>query len=357
MDWLTPTYGLAAIALPIVVWLYWRLAEWRRASQERFGDATVVTRLSTFLRPYRRRMKVSLVVIALLLLVISLMGPRFGKKVRTVEREGVDLVVALDVSASMRAEDVAPNRLRRAKNEIRDLVGQLSGDRVGLVVFAGDGFVQCPLTTDYEAFRTFLDVASPNQVSVPGTDMGAAFDSAIQAFNAARPKSDSAALSGEPRPRALLLVSDGENHIGEVSTMRETAREANMTVLTSGVGTEKGARVPEYENGEHVGFKRNGQGGVVTSRLQQDVLTRLAESGAYFRIGSATSALSDVPAALRQVGSSSFGEQEFSDYEEKYQWPLAAGLLLLYIEALIPVRARTRRNRPLAVRLGLAQKS
>lgn len=349
MGWLYPTFGLALIAVPLVVWLYWRVGQWRRSARDEFGDAAIVEQLATALRPYRRQGKAGLTVMAVLLLAISLMGPRFGTKVQTVERRGVDLVVALDVSASMRAGDVAPSRLRRAKNEIRDLVNRLSGDRVGLVLFAGDSFVQCPLTTDYGAFSTFLDVATPDQVPVPGTNMGAAFDAAVRAFEAARPASDSASAGGG-RPRALLLVSDGENHVGDVGALREQAEDANVTLLTAGVGTDAGARVPDYRNGRRVGFKRTVDGQVVTSRLHDGVLTDLARNGAYFRIGATASALSDVPAALRQIGSASFSAEQFSDYEEKYQWPLSLALVLLFVESLIPVRVRPRRRESVRVR-------
>lgn len=309
--------------------------------------------LAATLRPWQRTLKAGLVVGALMLGIVALMGPRWGTKVRTVERRGVDLVVAMDVSASMRAQDVPPSRLRRAKSEIRNLVGRLSGDRVGLVLFAGSGFVQCPLTTDYGAFRLFLDAAASDQVSTSGTDLRAAVDAAVQAFGAARPAADTTAAPAEQRPRALLIVSDGENHVGNLETVRQRVQEAGVTVLTAGVGTAEGARVPIYERGRRAGFKRDSQGQIVQSRLREEVLTRLAESGAYFRIGATTSALPDVPAALRQIGSSTYEAERFSDYEEMYQWPLAAALLLLGLEVLIPVRRRTNRSAGLWDRLGL----
>lgn len=355
MDWLHPTYAWALLAVPAAVWFYWRAVRWRRAAQERFGDPATVRQLAASLRPRRRLLKAGLVVGGLLLGAVALLGPRWGTKVRTVERSGVDLVVALDVSASMRAQDVPPSRLRRAKNEIRDLVGRLSGDRVGLVLFAGDGFVQCPLTTDYSAFRTFLDAAAPDQVSTPGTDLRAALDAAVQAFGAARPSADTMAAPTEQRPRALLIVSDGENHVGDLDAAQQRAEEAGITLMTAGVGTEDGARIPIYENGQRVGFKRDRQGQVVQSRLREDVLTRLAKSGAYFRIGTTASALPDVPAALRQLGTSTYETERFAEYREMYQWPLAAALLLLGIEVLIPVRQRARRGTNLWRRLGIAR--
>ncbi|MFB6272261.1 MAG: VWA domain-containing protein [Salinibacter sp.] len=355
MDWLHPTYAWALLVVPAVVWLYRRAVQERRAAQERFGGAALMRRLAPALRPRRRTLKAGLVVGALLLGVVALMGPRWGTQVRTVERRGVDLVVALDVSASMRARDVPPSRLRRAKNEIRDLVDRLSGDRVGLVLFAGTGFVQCPLTSDYGAFRLFLDAAAPNQVSAPGTNLAAAVDAAARAFGAARPSADSTAAPTETRPRALLIVSDGENHTGDLEDARRQAEKADMKLLTAGVGTQEGARIPVYEQGQRVGVKRNAQGQVVQSRLHEDVLMRLAQSGAYFRIGATTSALPDVPAALRQIGASTYETEQFADYREMYQWPLAAALLLLVIEVLIPVRRPASRGTDLGRRLGIGR--
>lgn len=355
MDWLHPTYAWALLFVPGAVWLYRRAAQWRRAARERFGDPATVGQLAVSLRPRRRLLKAGLVVGGLLLAIVALMGPRWGTEVRTVERRGVDLVVALDVSASMQAQDVPPSRLRRAKSEIRSLVDNLTGDRVGLVLFAGKGFVQAPLTTDYSAFRLFLDAAGPDQLSRPGTNLSAAVDAAVQAFGASRPVSDSATVPNEPRPRALLVVSDGENHEGNLSAARQQASEAGVTLFTAGVGTEDGGRIPVYDGDRRIGFKRDGRGNIVQSRLNESVLTRLAQSGAYFRVGATTSALSDAPVALRHLGTSTYDAERFADYREMYQWPLAAALALLLVEGLIPARRRAGSSADRWWRLGIAR--
>lgn len=342
MDWLDPTYVWALLAVPVVAYCFWRAAQWRRTALDRFGDAVLVQRLAPAVRPWRRRLKAVLVVLAVAGIVIALMGPRLGTQLRTVERQGVDLVVALDVSASMQAQDVAPSRLRRAKNEIRDLVGDLRGDRVGLVLFAGTGFVQCPLTTDYGAVRLFLDVAEPDQVPTPGTNLEAALDAATDAFSATRPAADSTARPDEARSRVVLVLSDGENHVGDLEAVKQSAQEQGVTLFSAGVGTDEGAQIPVYEEGRRVGVKRDEQGRPVRSRLDESVLTDLAEDGAYFRIGSTSSALSDLPTALRQLETTTFAEEQFSEYAEMYQWPLAGALLLLLVEAFIPVRTRER---------------
>jgi von Willebrand factor type A domain. len=343
MDWLHPTLAWALVAVPGVVWLYWRAARQRRAALRQFGDVALMQRLAASVRPWRRPAKATIVVLAVLGMAVALIGPRFGTEPRTVERRGVDLVVALDVSASMRAQDVAPSRLRRAKKEVRDLVGQLRGDRVGLVLFAGTGFVQAPLTTDYDALRLFLDAASPDRVPVPGTNVDAALDAALEAFDAARPASDSTARPGDDRARVVLLLSDGENHVGDLASVTQTAQTNDVTLFAAGVGTSGGARIPIYNDGREVGVKRNQQGEAIRTRLDEDALTTLAEGGAYFRVGSTASALSDVPTALRQLRTATMAEEEFEEYAEMYQWPLALALLLLLVEAFIPARTRERR--------------
>jgi len=352
MEWLYPTYAWALLIVPAVAGLYGWAVRRRRAARKQFGDPATVEQLAAALRPRRRILRASLVVGALLLGAVALMGPRWGTEVRTVERRGVDLVVALDVSASMRAQDVPPSRLRRAKNEVRALIGDLSGDRVGLVLFAGSGFVQCPLTTDYGAFRLFLDAAAPDQVSTPGTDLRTAVDAGLRALGASRPADDTTTTPGEPRPRALLVVSDGENHAGDLEAARQRAEAAGVTLLTAGVGTDEGARIPVYDNGRRIDYKRDRQGDVVRSRLNEASLTRLAQSGAYFRVGAAASALSDVPAALRQVGASTYDAERFADYKEMYQWPLAGALALLLVGVLIPLRRRAPRRVTLWERFG-----
>ncbi len=340
MDWLHPTFAWALLAVPVAAYACWRALQARRAAQDQFGDRTLVQQLSGAVRPGRRVVKAGLVVGALALLGVGLMGPRLGTEPRTVERRGVDLVVALDVSASMRAQDVAPSRLRRARQEVRDLVGRLGGDRVGLVLFAGEGFVQCPLTTDYGAFRLFLDGARSDQVPVPGTNLSAAFEAGLEAFDTARPPSDSTRPLDERRSRALLVLSDGENHQGDLGALRERARAEGVTLFTAGVGTEQGAQIPVYEDGRRVGVKRTAEGRIVRTRLDEPALTSLAADGAYFRIGATSSALPDVATALRQLEATPLDEERFAAYNEYFQWPLALALLLLAVEVCLPVRAR-----------------
>ncbi|MEM6336700.1 MAG: VWA domain-containing protein, partial [Bacteroidota bacterium] len=208
MDWLHPAYLWALAAVPVAVGLALYAAWRRRQALAALGEREVVDRLTRSVSVRRRRYKSTVVIIALGLLALALAGPRIGSKMVDLQREGVDLVIALDVSESMLAQDVLPSRLAKAKFEIGKLVDDLNGDRVGLVLFAGDAFAQCPLTLDYSALRLFLDIADPSLIPTPGTNFNAAINEAVRMFET---EGREAASIG--RGRALLIVSDGENHV------------------------------------------------------------------------------------------------------------------------------------------------
>lgn len=335
MDWLHPTYLWALAAAPLVaalfLWAAWR----RRAAIRRFGSEAIVSRLAGAVSARRRRWKAAGVTAGVLLLAVALAGPRFGTQLREVNREGVDLIIALDVSLSMQAEDVAPSRLERSKNEIKKLLDELQGDRVGLVIFAGDAFIQCPLTTDYSAVRLFLDVADPSMIPTPGTDFGAALRMAMQAF-------DAPTQSTQDRPtRALLFVSDGENHVADATEIVEQARDEGVVMFAAGVGETEGAPIPIYEAGRRVGFKQDADGARVHTRLEEASLQDIASDGAYFRIARTSSSLSRLTGSLERLDRQELGSAEFEEYEEKYQWPLALGLVLLLVERLVSDRRKT----------------
>lgn len=336
MEWLNPTYLWALAAVPAVIGLFLWAAWRRRVALERFGDLSIVSRLTGSVSARRRRWKAAATVAGVLFIAVALAGPRLGTEVRDVRREGIDLVIALDVSASMTAEDVAPNRLDRAKNEIRKLLSELHGDRVGLVIFAGDAFIQCPLTTDYSALRLFLDVANPSLIPTPGTDFGAALRMAIQAFDAPTDGENQAPT------RALLFVSDGENHVADIDEIVRSARNEGIVMFGAGVGETAGAPIPEYQNGRRVGYKRDSGGNIVNTRLEEDALQALASEGAYFRIARTSSSLQKITSSLDRLEKQEFAQSEFESFEERYQWPLAVALLFLVIERLVTDRRKMR---------------
>ncbi|MEM1096259.1 MAG: VWA domain-containing protein [Bacteroidota bacterium] len=342
MAWLNPVYFWAFIAVPLVVGLF-LLAAWRRKQLiARFGDKDLFQKLAAGTSARRRRWKAALVVLSVALVVLSLVGPRYGTQLREVKREGIDLIFALDVSLSMQAEDVAPSRLERAKNEIKKVLDELRGDRVGLIVFAGDAFIQCPLTTDYSAVRLFLDVASSDQVPTPGTDFGAALQSAVQAFDTEGETEE------DQRTRALIFVSDGENHVEGVDAILGQARESGIVIYAAGVGEPDGVPIPIYRNGRRVGFKQDRNGRVVNTKLEEAALQQLAEDGAYFRVAKTSSSMLSLLPALERLEKVEFGAEEYEEYAEQYQWPLLLAILLLAAERLISDRRKKSANSPVA---------
>ncbi len=280
----------------------------------------------------QRRVRAGLVVGALLCLGVALAGPRIGTALREARQESLDLLIALDVSDSMRVGDVAPSRLQRAKLEVERIVDERRGDRVGLVVFAGEAFLQCPLTTDRSALRLFLDAADPDQIAVQGTDFARALAVADQAFNA------SAEGGSAERPRALLVVSDGENHEGGLSREADALRDDGVTILALGVGTDEGGEVPNVRRGRVTGVRRDRSGQVVVSRFEPGALRDLTGRSGLYRIARAGAVAPQINDALDRLDRAVLAESEFSAEAERFQWPLALALLLLVAERVVALR-------------------
>ena len=340
MDWLNPTYLAALAAVPVIVLLVVWSTVARRMAFRRLGDPNLIEKLASSVNNRRRRWKGVFLIAAVTLLAVALAGPRFGTKLREVKREGVDIMFALDVSLSMQARDVAPNRLERAKNELKKLLDDLRGDRVGLVLFAGDAFIQCPLTTDYGAVRLFLDVANPQLIPTPGTDFGAALDMALKAFESQVRDPE------EQHTRVLVYVSDGENHVGAVDQIRQKAEEEGVAIFAAGTGELEGVPIPLGQSRTNPGYKKDREGRVVMTALEEAPLRELAGDGAYFRIARTSSSLNKIIASLERLERTEFAREEFEEYDEKFQWPLAFACLLLIVEVV--VRDRTVRKGPAA---------
>ncbi|MBJ92862.1 MAG: hypothetical protein CMP23_00145 [Rickettsiales bacterium] len=319
--------------LPLLVTLFWIAARKRRQAMARFADEELMELLVLRGSGLRTALRPGLVVLALIGIVVAAAGPRWGFQWEEVHRRGVDVVIALDLSRSMLAEDAKPNRLTVAKREIRDLLELLQGDRIALVAFAGTAFVQCPLTLDYGAFEVFLDPMDPGWVPVGGTDLAAAVRTSIDAF----PKNE---RSG----RAVLLITDGEDHSGELQAAAEEAREQGVHLFVVGIGDPGGAPVPDGRGGF---VKENGR--VVLTRLDESSLKELAltTKGSYVRSSAGDLDLrkiylEDIRGSLQARELSSSRQRR---WEERFQLALLPAFLLLLLESLIgPPRRRERKN-------------
>lgn len=321
-------YGLVPLCVAVLWWAHRRT----RRDLSRFGESALVARLTATINRRSRAAKAVLLVVTMALIVTALGRPQFGSRVETVRREGQDIMVALDLSASMAAEDIAPNRLDKAKFAIADLIARLEGDRVGLVAFAGEAFVQSPLTLDYGAATLFLNAMDTSMISVQGTNLGQAIDVALQAF-----------AETDRRHRVLVVITDGEDHEGEVDAALERAIDEGVQIYAVGIGSTEGVPIPDVgQDGTPQGFTRDTDGTVVTTRLAEATLQRLAArtDGAYYHASPGGSELLLLAEELSTADGQEFDVEQVTVFDEQYQLFLGLALLLLIAESLLPDRRR-----------------
>ncbi len=322
----------AYLLVPALVALVWWARARKQRDMERLADRDLLDRLTASVSRRGQLAKTILVVAAVGLLVTALARPQFGSRVETVRREGRDVLIALDLSASMVAEDMAPNRLEKAKFAIADLIDQLDGDRVGLVAFAGEAFVQSPLTLDYGAARLFLNAMEPDMMSVQGTNLGQAIAVSLDAFAAT-----------ERRHRVLVVITDGEDHEGEVDDAITRATDEGVVIYTVGIGSTDGVPIPDFDAaGQAQGFKRDGDGAVVTTRLDEATLMTLAErtGGTYYRASPGGAELAVLAEELAGGEGREFESEQVTLFDEQYQLFLGLALVLLIADVLVSDRRR-----------------
>lgn len=280
--------------------------------------------------------RVTFWILAVLFSVVALMGPLLGERIREIKQQGVDIIIALDVSNSMNAQDVIPSRFEKSKLEIRNLIQNLKGDRIGLIVFENDAFLQCPLTTDYSALYLYLDALTTGYLPNPGTNLSAPLSVALDAFN--RTLSIETEKSNKERSKVLVIISDGEDHEGGLDAAITKAQENNMMVFTVGVGTTAGAPVPVYgRNRQMQDFKRDRQGNVITTKLTEENLAKVARdlNGDYYRISNNYSDFFKFIEEVNKLQKSESASSEVVDLDNKFQIPLLIALLLFLIELFL----------------------
>jgi Ca-activated chloride channel family protein len=282
----------------------------------------------------RRKVKFSLIVIVFILLIFSLAGPKWGYVWEDIHRKGVDIFVAIDVSDSMLAEDIDPNRLERAKRELIDFMDFLQGDRVGIIVFAGTSFIQCPLTLDYSALQMFIDQISTSSVPVKGTSLGSAIQTAIDAFN----------RSAESSSKAIILITDGEDHAGNVLNIAKEAKKQDIRIYAIGLGKPGGGTIPAYR-----GTKKDFSGNVVVSTPNFDQLKEIAKITGGVYANSVTGNMDIENIYLKGI-KQALQERDLKTTREKkwihrFQWPLAIALFMLLAEFFLSERKRIEKNK------------
>jgi Ca-activated chloride channel family protein len=323
--------GLVPLLALFLAWARWRAA----ARLRRFADPEAVARIAAEASPARRALKAALLLGGAFFLILALARPQWGSRMEMVQRKGVDVVVAVDVSLSMLAEDIRPNRLARSKQEIQRFAENLQGDRIALVAFAGDAFLQCPLTSDYAAFRVFLNVLEPGLIDAPGTDLGRALEEALKAFP-----------PGEGRHRAIVLLTDGEDHGGRALQVAQEAAKRGVVVHVVGIGSPGGVPIPVEDGSGARAYKRDAQGQVVSTRLDADLLGQIARAtgGELHLAQPGRFELLDVLKKINAMEKRAFDAEQVTRLEERFQIPLAIALLLLAAEMAISDRRRRKRQ-------------
>jgi len=333
MRFAAPFYLWLLGLVPILAGLM-ALAAWRRGRDlERLGEAPLVRRLAASVSVERRVIKAVLVVMAAVFLILALARPQWGARLETVTRRGIDVVVAVDTSSSMLAEDVAPNRLAQARAAVLSLIDLLEGDRIGLVAFSGTAYVACPLTLDYGAAAMFVDVLDPDLLPIPGTAVASALRAATAAFPV-----------GERRHKVVILITDGEDHEGDVQTAAMEAADAGVIVYTVGVGNPAGTPIPlRNARGEVTGYKEDRDHRKVTSRLDEGALEAVAVAtrGKYHRASAEGIELGRIYQEIAAMDRKTLSSRLQSAFEERYILPLGAALLLLLFEAAMGDRRRS----------------
>ena len=318
----TPEYLWLLLLIPVLIGIYMVYVRARKRRLARFGNPALVGQLMPEASPKRVRHKFVLLLLAVGLIGVALARPQFGSKLKEITRTGIEIMIAVDVSNSMLAEDFEPNRLERTKFAIDRLMEQLDEDQIGLIVFAGEAYVQLPITSDYVAARNFVRQLSPDMVSRQGTAIGAAIDLATLSFS-----------SGSEGSRVLIIVSDGENHEDDPVAAAQMAVEKGIKIYTIGIGTDKGEPIP-IGNGEYM---TDEDGTMVVTRLDEKTLEEIAlvTGGSYIRATNRSIGLNEIIQQINEVEKKQLTMQVFEDYNEQYQYILAIALALILLEALI----------------------
>jgi Ca-activated chloride channel family protein len=318
------------ILIPCLVVFYLFVGRGQRRAIERLGNPELIAALSERVSQSKRRWKAILMLLTIAFVVIALARPQIGSRLELVEQQGVEVVVALDTSLSMMAQDVAPNRLERAKLAFVELMDRLPGARVGLVAFAGTSFVQFPLTTDFEAARLFLDAADVNTVSLPGTAIGDAIRTATRAFS-----------EKELKYKVLILFTDGEDHNTDPIGAAKEAAEQGVVIHAIGFGSQEGEPIPvRDETGAVTDFKKDREGEVVLSKLDEATLREIAKTtgGEYYRATASGKEIDQIVAAIEAMDKKELESKLMVRHVERFQIPAALALLALVGEFVLTDR-------------------
>ncbi|OGS37730.1 MAG: hypothetical protein A2293_09800 [Elusimicrobia bacterium RIFOXYB2_FULL_49_7] len=328
-----PQLFFLLLLLPVLAFFYYAAFRWKKKTLHLFGNSDLVEKLADSLSPIRERIKAGLLLCAFLMTLLALTRPLWGTRFEVLPRKGVDIVVALDVSTSMLAEDISPSRIKRAKYELGRFIDQVKGDRVGIVAFAGDAFVPCPLTTDYGAAKMQLDVLDPGSISSQGTALSRAIGRASALFN-----------QKENKFKVMVLITDGEDNLEDPVSEAEKAKSTGVIIYTLGIGTQGGVPIPLQRRGDDVIYKKDLSGNTVLTTLNEDVLYKVADAtgGKYFHSTGSGLELERIYQEIEKLDKKDLKSEEFDRYNEQFMWPLGLGLILLLLEFFLSSRKKAK---------------
>ena len=317
-------YGLGI--LPILWVAYFLVMGWKRRAQNRFAHSNLMEKLSPYRSKFKPVLKLLMFSLGISFLILGLVNPKIGTQLETVKREGVDIVFAIDVSKSMLAEDIAPNRLEKSKRLVSAIINQLASDRIGIIAYAAQAIPQLPITTDYGAAKMFLQALNTNMLSSQGTALDAALDLSGTYFD-----------DEDQTNRVVFLISDGEDHSEEGATAAQRAADMGIRIFTFGVGTEEGAPIPIKRNGVIDSYKKDMQGETVITKRNATILKEIAQAaeGNYVD-GNDTQAVVDfVAETLKNMDKKEFEAKKFVSYKDQFQAFLFAGFILILLELFL----------------------
>jgi Ca-activated chloride channel homolog len=329
-----PDFLYLLLLLPVMVLIFIFDEIRKRNARKRLGEVKLVNNLMPEISDSRTIVKFGLLLLAVLAGVIMLARPQFGSRLEDVKKQGVEVIIALDVSNSMLSEDIQPDRLTRAKQAISRLVDNLDNDKIGLIVFAGDAYTQIPVTTDYVSAKMFLSTIGPQMVPKQGTAIGAAINLGVRSFS-----------PGEGKSKAMIIITDGENHEDNPVSAAEEASKAGIVIHTIGIGSTDGVPVPVETNGKKE-YLKDIDGNTVISKLDEDILKKVAMSagGTYVRASNTNIGLDQIFGDIRKMKTQELESTQYTDYNDQFQIFAALALFLLVADFMI----MERRNRKLA---------
>lgn len=320
-----PEYLYFLILIPIIIGLFWFATILQKRAINRFGNLDILKQLMPGMSFKRGWLKTIIFTTAITLIILGMAGPQFGSKLTEVKRKGIELIIALDVSNSMMSEDIQPNRLEQAKQSISRLVDKLSNDRLGLVVFAGDAYIQLPITNDYISAKMFLSSINPGVVPKQGTAIGSAINLAASSFS---PQSETS--------KVIVVLSDGENHEDDPVEAAKKAADQGIYVYAIGIGSPRGAPIPLSADTQN-SFWKDKDGNVVVSKLDEETLSKVAAAGngKYIRATNSQFGLLPLFDDINKMQKTEMKEKIYSEYDDQFQYLFGSAFLLLLLEFLI----------------------